>query len=145
MDANIELMQYLYQNSEMGVHTLTKLLNELNDKDNKIKGLVSKHLKIYEKFLKESKNIIKKNKIKIEKNSCMAKMGSSMGIRKEVKCDNSDTSMAHMIIEGVTMGLVDIESKIKDFSEVVDKDILSLAKNYQESLKEQLGELKEYL
>ena len=39
MNENLELMEYLYQNSEMGVHTLTTLLKELNDKENKIKKL----------------------------------------------------------------------------------------------------------
>lgn len=145
MNENLELMEYLYQNSEMGVHTLTKLLKELNDKENKIKKLVEEQLKEYEKFLKESKAIIKKYKLEPEGVSFMAKMGSDMGIKKEVKCDNSDASIAHMIIEGVTMGLVDIETKIKNYDGIVENDILKLAENYKKALEKQLEDLKEYL
>lgn len=145
MNENLELMEYLYQNSEMGVHTLTTLLKELNDKENKIKKLVEEQLKEYEKFQKESKAIIKKYKLDPKGTSIMAKMGSDMGIKKEVKCDNSDASIAHMIIEGVTMGLVDIEIKIKNYDGIVENDILKLAENYKKALEGQLEDLKEYL
>lgn len=145
MNENLELMEYLYQNSEMGVHTLTTLLKELNDKENKIKKLVEEQLKEYEKFQKESKAIIKKYKLDPKGTSIMAKMGSDMGIKKEVKCDNSDASIAHMIIEGVTMGLVDIETKIKNYDGIVENDILKLAENYKKALEGQLEDLKEYL
>lgn len=145
MNENLELMEYLYQNSEMGVHTLNTLLKELNDKENKIKKLVEEQLKEYEKFQKESKAIIKKYKLDPKGTSIMAKMGSDMGIKKEVKCDNSDASIAHMIIEGVTMGLVDIETKIKNYDGIVENDILKLAENYKKALEAQLEDLKEYL
>lgn len=145
MNENLELMEYLYQNSEMGVHTLTTLLKELNDKDNKIKKLIEEQLKEYEKFQKESEKIIKKHKLEPKGVSIMAKMGSNMGIKKEVKCDNSDSSIARTVIEGVTMGLVEIESKIKNYKDEVDNDILKLAEEYKSALDKQIKDLKEYL
>ena len=145
MNQNLELVEYLYKNSEMGVYTLTKLLEELNGKENKIKKLVEEELKEYEKFYKESKKIITKHKLEPDGNSIMAKMGSDMGIKKVVKKDNSDSSIAHMIIEGVTMGLVDIETKIKNYTGEVDGDIMRLAKNYKKALEKQKEDLQAYL
>ena len=37
MDENMELLEYIYKNSEMGVFTIKALLKDLGDKDNKIK------------------------------------------------------------------------------------------------------------
>ena len=145
MNENIELLEYLYKNSEMGVSTLTKMLNELQDKENKIKLWASEAIKEYEKFYKKSEELIKKYKLDVKGNSMMTKMGSNMGIKMEVKKDNSDSAMAHMIIEGVTMGLVDIETKINNFKDVVDNKIISLANDYKESLEKQLETLKQYL
>lgn len=145
MNENLELMEYLYQNSEMGVHTLTTLLKALNDKDNKIKKLIEEQLKEYEKFKKESEKIIKKHKLEPKETSIMAKMASNMGIKKEVKEDNSDSSIARTVIEGVTMGLVEIESKIKNYKKEVDNDILKLAEEYKSALEDQIEDLKEYL
>ena len=145
MNENLELLEYLYKNSEMGVSTLTKMLDELQDKENKIKLWASEAIKEYEKFYKKSSELIKKYKMDVKGNSLMSKMGSNMGIKMEVMKDNSDSAMAHMIIEGVTMGLVDIETKINNFSDVVDGKILSLAIDYKEALKKQLETLKKYL
>ena len=145
MNENIELLEYLYQNSEMGASTLTKMLDELKDKENKIKLWASEAIKEYEKFYKKSEQLVKKYKLDVKGNSIMAKMGSNMGIKMEVKKDNSDSAMAHMIIEGVTMGLVDIETKINNYKSVVDKKILSLANDYKKSLEKQLETLKKYL
>ena len=145
MNENLELLEYLYQNSEMGASTLTKMLDELKDKENKIKLWASEAIKGYEKFYKKSEELIKKYKLDVKGNSIMAKIGSNMGIRMEVMKDNSDSAMAHMIIEGVTMGLVDIETKINNFKDVVDKKILSLAIDYKDSLNRQLETLKQYL
>ena len=47
---NQELLEYLYKNSEMGISTLTKMLDELKDKENKIKLWASESIKEYEKI-----------------------------------------------------------------------------------------------
>lgn len=75
----------------------------------------------------------------------MAHMGASMGIKKEVKCDNSDAALAHMIIEGLTMGVVDISSKINNYKNEVDKDILNLSKSFLKFQEDEIEKLKTFL
>lgn len=145
MDENIELLEYIYKNAEMGVFTMTELLKDLKEKENKIKPVVEKELKEYEKYLKDSKKELNKFKEPLKKNSMMAKMMSSMGIKKETRSDNSDAAIAHMIIEGATMGIVDIESKIKNYKDTADKKVLNLGKDYLKTLECQIEELKKYL
>ncbi len=142
---NQELLEYLYKNSEMGISTLTKMLDELQDKENKIKLWASEAIKEYEKFFKKTKDLIKKYKVDVKGNNIMSKMGSNMGIKMEVMRDNSDSAMAHMIIEGVTMGLVDIETKINNYKSISDTKIIDLANDYKDSLNKQLETLKQYL
>ena len=50
MDENIELLEYIYKNSEMGVFTIKTLLKELKDKENKIKRLADDEMKEYNRF-----------------------------------------------------------------------------------------------
>ena len=47
MTDDLELIEYVYQNAEMGVTTLNELLKELKDKGNKIKKLVEEEVKKY--------------------------------------------------------------------------------------------------
>ena len=145
MNENEELLNYIYKSSEMGVVSLTNTLKELNDKENKIKKDISNELSIYESYLKESKRLLKKHKVTIKKNSIMTKMMSKMGVRKEVTNDNSDASIAHMIIEGLTMGVVDIETKINNFSEVADKEVLKFANEYLKFQQKEIDKVKKYL
>ena len=130
MNVNTELLEYIYQSSEMGVVSLTNLLKDLNNKENKLKPIISDELTLYEDYQKKSKKLLSKNKVEAKENSMMKKMMSKMGIAKETKKDNSDAAIAHMLIEGFTMGVVDIESKIKNFKEDADKKVLDLAEEY---------------
>lgn len=145
MNENIELLEYIYKNSEMCVFTLTKLLEDLEGKENKIKKVIDEEIKKYQSYLKEAEKIIKQNKFELSKNSLMAKMGSSMGIKKEVRIDNSDAAIAHMLTEGITMGIVDIESKIKNYKKCVDKEIYDLAKEYLKYHQSEIEKLKEFM
>lgn len=145
MNENIELLEYIYKNAEMGVFTITKLLKDLNNKENKIKLVIEKELKEYEKYYKDSKKLLEKNNSSLNKNSTFSKMSASMGIKMETMKDNSDASMAHMLIQGITMGIVDISSKINNYKNVVDKKNLKLAEDYLETLNKQIEELKKYL
>ena len=145
MDENIELLEYIYKNAEMGVFTMTELLKDLKEKENKIKPVIEKELKEYEKYLKLSKKYLKKYDVPLNKNGMMTKMMSSMGIKKETITDNSDSAIAHMIIEGATMGVVDIESKVKNYKNTAERKIINLGKDYLATLECQIEELKKYL
>ena len=145
MDENIELLEYIYKSSEMGTLSCTKLIRDINGKENKIKKVVENILKEYESFQDESEKLINKNDYEIKENSMMTKMSSSMGVKMEVMKDNSDANIAHLLTQGLTMGIVDVSSKIDNYKDEVDSKILKLAKKYLKFQQETVEELKEYL
>ena len=145
MDENIELLEYIYKNSEMGVYTIKKLLKDLKDKENKIKKLADYQMKEYNRFQDEAKKIIKKNKYELKSNSLMAKIGSSIGIKNEVEKDNSDASIAHMLTEGITMGIVDMETKLKNYKDTVKEDIYKLGEDFLKFQQQEVEKLKEFM
>ena len=145
MNANSELLEYMYQDAEMATHTLTELLNDLKGRDNKIMKDLESILKEYETYQKEFKKLLKKHNVALKEKGFMSKMMSSMGIKKEVLHDNSDASIADMLIKGVSMGSLDIEKKISQYDQEVEKDILNLAKKFLEFQEEKINALKKYL
>lgn len=145
MNENFELLEHIYKDSEMACFTLSDLLDKLKEKDNKIKGTVEDILHEYEGFLEICKKELEGHDIKLTSTPKMAKMGASMGIKKEVKSDNSDSSMADMIIEGILMGSLDMEKKIKDYEKEVDKSTLKLAKDFLKFQEKSIEKLKKYL
>ena len=145
MNENNELLEYIYQNSEMGKYTLEKLIFELKGKDNKIIKDAEDILKRYEIFYKDLKKMLKKENVKPKETSIFSKIGASMGIKKEVISDNSDSSIADMLIKGMSMGVLDIEKKISQYDEISNKKTIKLAEDFLEFQQESISKLKKYL
>lgn len=145
MNENMELLNFVYENAEMGVHTLNNLSDILRNKDNKIKGLIEDELKEYNNFLKESEKLLKKNKLEPKKTNLMSKISSKMGIAMETMKDNSDPAIASMVIEGLTMGIVEMETKIENYKKIVDKKILKLSNKFVKFQEEEIEKLKTFM
>lgn len=145
MDENIELLEYIYKNAEMGVYSCESLIKDINRKENKIKKILEGILKGYENYKLESKKIIKKNKYELKKSPLVAKMSSSIQMIMEVAKDNSDSAIAKLLTQGLTMGTVDISAKIDRYEKDADKKIIKMAKNYLKFQKESIDILKDYL
>lgn len=145
MNENMELLNFVYENTEMGVHTLNNLSDILRNKDNKIKGLIEDELKEYNSFLKEAEKLLKKNKVEPKKTNLMAKISSKMGITMETMKDNSDPAIASMVIEGLTMGIVEMETKIENYKKLVDKKILKLSTKFLKFQEEEIEKLKTFM
>ncbi len=145
MDENLEMLEYIIKNAEMGKYSCEKLINQINDKENKIKKVVEGILKGYENYYKDSEKLIKKYTDDIKENSIMAKMGASMQMKMDIMKDNSDANIAHLLTQGLTMGVVDITSKIDRYEKDCDKKILKMAKEYLKFQQEAINLLKDYL
>ena len=145
MNENNEVLEHMYQDSEMATYSLETLLNELKGKDNKIIKVIEDILKNYENYYKDFKKQLKKEKVNPKSSGMMAKMGSSFGIKKEIIVDNSDSRIADMLIKGLTMGTLDMEKKISKYSENIDKKTLKQAEAFLKFQQESIAELKKFL
>lgn len=144
-----ELILYLCENVKMGLSSTTKIIKILKNKDNKIKKVLESYIKTYEHYLKMAKDLKQKYNVKTTKNKFMQKLMANTMMEEEIKRDNSDSKIANILIRGFTMGEIDLEKRIKDFVNNLDKkeksDILDLAKEIHAFNKNSIVELKDYL
>lgn len=145
MNENIEMLEYIYKAANIGRTSSENLLKALKEKDNKIKKALEEINKEYEHFEKESSKILKKNKVEPKGASMMMDIMNKLGIDKEVKNDNSDPSIASTLIEGLTMGNIEIEKRLSNFENEIDKKIISLAKSFKKFGEEYIEKLKTFL
>jgi len=145
MNENCELVLHIYKDAEMSAYTLTRLLRDLKDKDNKIKKTLEDILKEYEEWKSNTKKYLKKHDAEVSENGMMAKMMAGMGIDKEVNADNSDSAIADMIIKGISTGTVDMEKKLKQYRDEADSKELELAEDFLKFQEKTIDILKEYL
>lgn len=145
MDDTQELLTYLYQDSDMALDNLTHLINKINKKDNKIKKVVEGLIKGYENYLVKIKKYMKENNYEIQAKPIISKMGAYMGINMEVMKDNSDSRIADMLIQGLTMGVLNATKKIDTYKGDVPKEVIGLAKEFKNFQQEGIDYLKKYL
>lgn len=145
MNENCELVLHIYKDAEMSAYSLTRLLKDLKDKDNKIKKTIEDILKEYEQWKSNTKKYLKKHDAEISENGMMAKMMAGMGIDKEVNADNSDSAIADMVIKGISTGTVDMEKKLKQYKNEANEKELELADNFLKFQQKAIDILKEYL
>ena len=145
MDETNELLQCMYQDCYMACKNLESLLCEIKHKDNKIKRDVEDILKKYELYLKEVKKELKSNKIKPRKVSMFAVMGAKMKMKKDVDKDNSDSKISDIIIQGLVMGVIDINKRIDNYKGEVDKNLIKLCSDFLTFQQHSIDKLKVYL
>lgn len=145
MNENEEILEYIYQTSNMGMQSTKDLINSLKGKDNKIKKLVEEIEKNYEKYAKETEKLLNRQELKAKPIGMMAKAMSKMSINKEMISDNSDANIADMLIQGLTTGNLELSKHIDNYEKTADKKIINLAKNLKKFGEEYIEKLKNYL
>lgn len=145
MNENLELLMHIYQTADMGVYATKNLLELLRKKDNKITHVLEEELKEYEKYTQISETMLKKHDVDPKSSGLIAKMSSDIGMTIETMKDNSDPAIAAMLIEGLTMGTVEMNIKIDKYKRTNKKDILEIAHNLLEFQENEIEKLKTFL
>ena len=145
MDEKYELLEHVYKDASMASYSTQKLIDKLKDRDNKIKSYLEEILEKYQEFEEKAKDLLKDNDVAAVDESIFKKMMSAMGISKEVKEDNSDAAIADMMIQGISMGSIEMEKKVKAYKDKVSKEYLKLAKEFLKFQEKTVDQLKKYL
>ena len=74
-----------------------------------------------------------------------ARISASMGIKMKTKSDNSDANIADMLIQGLTMGELEMSKKIENSKKSANKESLNLACNFKKFQKNAINKLKKFL
>ena len=140
-----ELAALILKDADMSVYTLNGLLDDLKEKDNKIKTVVEDILKGYERYLEKAECFLEEHDTNGKFESMIGKLMSRVGVKKEVRNDNSDSAIAEMLIQGVSMGSLDMEKKLKTYEEDAEKDELKMAHDFYKFQQDVIESLKKYL
>lgn len=145
MNKQCELIEKIYKDASMGRFSTQKLLENLKGKDNKITGDVEEIFKEYSSYEEKARESMLAMDIQPEEESNMSKMMSSMGIFKEVLTDNSDSAIADLLIQGLSMGEVEMQKRVDNASDDINKEDLKLAKDFLKFQKKAKKTMEKYL
>lgn len=138
-----EILNYIYENAKMGKESTKTLIKSLEGKENKIIEAAEDILKSYADFENKAKELIATTELKEPK--LIAKISANMGIKMKTKKDNSDANIADMLVQGLTMGELEMSKKIESFKDTVSKESLTLAKEFRTFQANAIEQLKKFL
>ena len=142
MTGNVELMNYIHQNSEMGQETIKQLIEIVEDENFK-RNLQSQFTEYKNIFDLSDASLKELNKDSKEINA-FSKVSAYIMINLKTLTNKTSSHISEMLIQGSTMGITDITKKIKEYKDA-DKKILDLANKLLSFEQQNIEELKKFL
>lgn len=143
MNANAELLNFVYENSQMGVKTLRQLLEIMNEGE--FKEYLTKQLGGYEGFHRQAKDKLNENGLDEKGLTAFEKVRTYLMINVQTMMNKTDSHIAEMLVIGSNMGIVDAIKKINAYKEDAEKDIVELMENLLRFEEKNVEKLKSYL
>jgi len=142
MDQNVELLNYIHQNSQMGKDTISQLI--LINKEEKYKKMLQSQFDEYKNIFDLTDNKLKQCNKKAKNINILAEVSTYIMINLKTLTNKTPSHISEMLIQGSTMGIVDITKKIKEYPNA-EKEILDLANKLLEFEQNNIEECKKYL
>ena len=134
LDKNEELLNEVYKNTKMGGDSIIDLLDKVTD--NGLRAEMTDELSVYRRYAKEASEKLGERGLKPKELPMTAKMGAKMGMVMNTMLDTTTSHLAEMMINGATMGIIDLEKKLNDGGGGVARDVL----RYEKETVERLGQ-----
>ncbi|KMT22470.1 hypothetical protein [Clostridium cylindrosporum] len=142
MNTNIEFLNYIYQNAEMGKSTINQLLGISEDES--FKRVLESQLKEYNEIFDIANNKIQENDKEGKGIGLLTKLSTYLMININTLRDKTSSHIAEMMIRGSTMGIVDITKKLKEYSNA-SEDIRGLGDRLLKFEQDNVEEMKKFL
>lgn len=142
MNGNAELLNFIYQNSQMGVITISKLIGITEDEDFKIH--LQSQVDEYKKIHTNAKALLNKNGYDEKGISSFDKIKSYMMINMETFIDKTSSHIAEMLLIGSNMGIIDAVKNLKKYQEA-ESNIVDLMEELLRFEENNMQQLKKFL
>ncbi len=142
MNGNAELLNFVVQNSQMGIETLPRLLELAQDE--KLREHLRKQLQGYEDFKNRAGEMLQRQGCEEKELSGMEKIKTYLMMNLQTMMDKSDSHIAQMLIQGSTMGVTDAVTKLHDYADA-EREVVALMEDLRKFEEKSIEKLKAFL
>ncbi len=142
MNANVELLQYICQNTEMGKSAIKQLVGVVEDPE--FQRVVESQYREYDEIYDLAHRALEERHKEAKSVGPMAKISSYIMINVNAIADGSVSSMAEMMMKGSNKGIIEITKHLNDMHQV-DPDVRRLAERLLKFEQNNVEQLKPYL
>lgn len=116
MDANVEVLNFIYQNSEMGTNTLGELIEITTSMP--FEQELLRELEGYKQMNKEAIALLEKEGHEPKGLTKFEQIKTYFMIKASTMSDQSPSHCAELLIQGSTMGTIDMVKKLNSYKEL---------------------------
>ena len=142
MEQNVKLLEAIVKCGEMGRGTLDHM-SDINEN-----GAFAASMQIqqneYEAIREEAARQLAAMGRSVEQLSVMEKLNTAMGVKMNTLADKSARHMAEMLIQGSTIGIVDLTKAMRD-NPGAGAEVQALADRMVQFMQRNIEEMKVYL
>ncbi|MBE6612629.1 MAG: hypothetical protein E7632_09060 [Ruminococcaceae bacterium] len=137
MDSNELFLQELYKNTTMGADSIVDLMDKASDP--RMRAEMTAELEKYQQFSARAAELLGERGLKPEEPGMMAKAGAKIGMTFNTMLDVTTSHIAEMMINGATMGIINIEKQMNSADAAPEtkklaEDVLKFEKSTAENL-----------
>ncbi len=142
MNGNAEMLNFIYQNAEMGIETINKLIEVTEDEDFK------KHLQAqyegYSEINREARSMLNKHGYDEKGIGTLERIRTYLMLNIQTMMDKTSSHIAEMLIVGSNMGVINAVKNIKKYQDA-EKDIVGLMERLLRFEEDNIQQLKKFL
>lgn len=142
MNNDLEFLNFISKNSEMGFSSIKDLYDEVNSEE--FREILKKQKEKYEEIYNEASELIDNYDEEQKGVTSMEKFTSYIMIKMNLLTDKSINHIAEMMIKGSNMGIIDIRKKLNTYKDI-DKKVKKLGERLLETEENNIEELKPFL
>lgn len=142
MNNDTTLLNFIYQNVQMGQTSIPQLLSSCSDED--FKRALRSQLGEYEQIGAEAARLLGRRGQSPDGVGPMAKMSSFVMTEMKTMQDPSVSHMAKMMVQGNTTGETTLLQHLRE-CDSADREVLELGEKLLHTLRHNTGEMKKFL
>lgn len=142
MNQNAELLNFVYQNAQMGVETIHQILKVTEHEG--LKKQLEKQMKEYESFQKEAGKLLEENGYDEKGVRSFEKIRAYLMVNLQTMTDRTTSHIAQMMMIGSNMGVIQAVKNLRKY-ENVQKNVKNLMERLQKKEEENLESMKAFL
>jgi hypothetical protein len=119
MDQNAELLNYVYQNAQMGTNTTRQIIDATDDET--LKNILQKQLDGYREILTQARHMLDQKGLDEKGLSKMSEVKTQMMVGMETMADKSTPHLAEMMLIGSNMGVVDALKNLRKYPDAASE------------------------
>ncbi len=143
MNANAEMLNFIYQNAEMGVETLNKLKAITEDKE--FEKYLDAQFAEYKEINDVARSLLNKNGYDEKGIGAMQRIRTYLTLNLQTLVDKTTSHIAEMIMVGSAMGIIDAVKNIKQYREEAEVGIVQLMERLLRFEENNFQQMKKFL